>query len=81
MIPGLGQTDREVLADLKGSRTLEVILKIVEKGQEQAASELKRGCLRSMNTDGLARTWATWGNVLDLIRGAVIGAAEENDQG
>ena len=72
MLPSLEQTDNEILADLKGSRTLEVLIRVLERGQQVAGDKLERACNQGeSNVDGLARTWATWGHVLKSIVGEV----------
>lgn len=80
MLPSLEQTDNEILAELKGTRTLEVFLRVIEQGREQAASDVEKACHKSESVDGLARTWVTWGRVLNLIRGRILSAAEEIDK-
>ncbi len=74
----LEQTDKEILADLKGSRTLEVILRVIEQARSNAALQLDRACREgSSDIDGLARTWSSYGHVLNLIKGEVEAAKGE----
>lgn len=78
---GLEQTDREILADLRGSRTLEVLIRQIEQGKDAVGIELQRACIRGDDkVDGLARTWATYGHVVNLIRGQVETAYKEQQE-